>query len=512
MAVRSWIRAEYRRRLAAEGDGARESAAPPVDIMAEVERLCGDTTRLRNDVVRDVIDLGLDEGLRRSFKLHERDGRVRGFPRRGGRSWSVGSQDFRTLACRIEPGRRGDAAQWLARRRPTDFFAKKSAHEHQAPGRGGFREILAAVGGYPASPFGPFGTVAGRLVMVADRPPGNLLGTGAFAQPLSDAMRRVLGLGHGERPDAALFLASTRQSHDGAEADRLSALSGTEPDPNYRWMSVEVPAAVDGTDQGAVEQVAAQCGAWLAALAEPPAALVLFPCGQKPRVLGLLRAVLSYGGQHAVPVFVQSMDRDLERTAYHRLPGYLGQDSVLRDLAARALVRLSFETAQLLVEAGSVDVYPLAAKAADMAESVRHAISSRDRDECLDLLALCARVLDSGGRYRLGEPGALKIVHIAAEAADRLPKGWAPQSKADTLRHLRNSLAITHADRPIAATLAALHDRGALADEYRADDPRRTISTVIRTIARGRESRPLSDGLTTKFEALLKHVTDGSPG
>jgi hypothetical protein len=199
--------------------------------------------------------------------------------------------------------------------------------------------------------------------------------------------------------------------------------------------------------------VAVEYQRWLDERDDPFNAVVLVPTGPKPYIRGLFETALAYGARHAAPIFVQSIGTDEDRPSqYHQFPNYLGQDDVLASLALRFMSRMSFETVEMLLSSGSLDLSVYSALAERMREAIRDPRREHDVMRCL---RLCVTALATDDEFAASPFDRIKIAHHAGEFAVRLRGGH--QSKyRSALGRVRNLLAVNHGGHSIDEALAEI--------------------------------------------------------
>ncbi|MEU4376708.1 hypothetical protein [Pseudonocardia alni] len=197
-------------------------------------------------------------------------------------------------------------------------------------------------------------------------------------------------------------------------------------------------------DRNGVESVYAA----LSALDPPPDAIVVHPVGAKELFATCLAAASRLADRLAVPLLVQSVNRDDHEPTYHQIVPQLRSDALLLDLAARALERLECDTAaRLLGLTGPRWRDAFAPRAAAIAELLRSE-GDVDRLRAVDLCLV---------RLEADEADDVTLIRLLHTAAELLPRTGRRASRA--LQGLRDRLSINHGRQGIQAALRAEYHR-----------------------------------------------------
>lgn len=327
--------------------------------------------------------------------------------------------------------RRSRSGRWLDAQENLANAGRSSGHDFNAISPERIADLNVALDGEGDLPAlnqcGPFHLPTGRAAYLwavgHPRPQTTLDTVGAHVPPaefLALVPRKQRWKASPQTWADLLILSSADESAVAYAEQQASAarMMGAGPDDRYVFATVIALIAklTDGAgqefDQLAEERARAAADRWL--VERDVDAIVIVPTGPKPQVAGLVSAALAYGHRRAVPVFLQSINRKLSLTRFHRIVPYIATTAPALDLALSSMCRLAFDTSLALIRL--CHPYPGRLPADDLdtvTEQLRqldHAFYTSERRSGRTRLHLCAELSKVGDIV-----DQVRLAHIAAE-------------------------------------------------------------------------------------------------
>ena len=235
------------------------------------------------------------------------------------------------------------------------------------------------------------------------------------------------------------------------------------------------------TDDGArsheieatMRDLKAEAISWLARLPKAPRAIIVTNLGEKPIFIALLQAAQEFGSAHGIPVFLTSKEENSTSLQFHQLGLDKDTRQALLDAAKYCLNRFDLLSASRLLALGDPEMNKLSDSATELANQLVEAVNTTDLDSLAGTV-LGAMEAASGLIESLPSDAQARIITIIAELVNiptkNLPKGFITPRvmtsntndsgkkdlKAESASHLlglliraRNRLPITHGSQSL---------------------------------------------------------------
>lgn len=437
LAVRAWITAEYRRRLAAEGGGP--------DLISVLDRTSAGKARGLGSIIAAL--------------------------------WESPDDLTDPQRAVLAAAQTSASSRWLKRQLAITSAAGRSAHRFKPFGPNPIARLATALGGAgevgETDDCGPFHLPTGVVAYLwsdGRTDPGGkpTLDTVLEHPPPRELLELVATRDRPDQPNAARFtlvdllILATEESETYALEQRRQAPSvDAVGDFHYRFRAVDT-AVVEFDDPrrpAADARVPAELRAreaaehWLSTRSVD--AVVVVPTGPKQQVTGLLTAALAYGHRRAVPVFLQAVTTSPHRvgTRFHRVLPYLVTNVPVLELALASMRALAFDTAAALINLchppSRVATTEELDALADTTTSLTGAFFTTQPTGARERLELCAKVVHGANVV-----DQIRIAHVAAEMWKEA--GQRPHTRfGPALVRVRDAVTVNHGEGSFRAAMDA---------------------------------------------------------
>lgn len=378
MAIRSWIVAEYRRRL----DDYNDSRGT------------------------DIPDVTMDKKMKPT-----------------------------TLGSAIrEAGKASDPpSKWLSEQSDLNNLGIEATHRFGTPGSAGIDTVRKKLGEPPSWLSWPSGQICLLTAQGSrgkdDRPP--IIASLLSSAP-DEALRRACSIPDSEHLTAhALIACSSSSLDEGCEVAKQVQQKGRfDRDEAWNPIACDTPrdygdsVTKPGVSASKVESTLAEVfhttTEWLEEREPRPRAIIVTVLGEKPIVFTLLRAAQDFGAKHGVPVFLMSSVKNEEgkdSLQFHQLGLNRDVRQALLKAAKYCLDRFDLLSSSRLLALGDPAMNQLSDKAAKLADELVEAVNANVLDDhastVLGAMAAAADLIDG-----LAPDAKARLVTIIAELVD----------------------------------------------------------------------------------------------
>ena len=235
------------------------------------------------------------------------------------------------------------------------------------------------------------------------------------------------------------------------------------------------------TDNGArsheieatMRDLKAEAISWIARLPKAPRAIIVTNLGEKPIFITLLQAAQEFGSAHGIPVFLASKDDNSTSLQFHQLGLDKDTRQALLDATKYCLNRFDLLSASRILALGDPEMNKLSNTATELADQLVEAVNATDLDS---LAGTVLGAMEAASSLIEGLPSdaQARIITIIAELVNiptkNLPKGFVKPHimasnkndsgikdiKTESATHLlglliraRNRLPITHGNQSL---------------------------------------------------------------